>query len=112
LHSTIDDYVRVTFDRRILCQPMHNWKLSGNLRLWRAVDDPATVREDNSTYVLELKFRIAPPIWLRDLVRTFGLVRRGFSKYARSAQRIRTDRDPAWDLRSHGFVPAGAWRVA
>jgi SPX domain protein involved in polyphosphate accumulation len=112
LHSTVDDYVRVTFDRQILCQPMREWQLHGNPRAWRAVDDPPSFREDTSTYVLELKFKTAPPGWLHDMVTAFGLVRRGFSKYARAVQRIRAEREPAWDLRTPGLVPAWAWRVA
>jgi SPX domain protein involved in polyphosphate accumulation len=113
LHSNIDDYVRVTFDRRIVCQPMRQWTLDGDSCLWQAVDDPATLREDDSTYVLELKFKLAAPAWLRDMVRTFGLVRRGFSKYTRSISRILPDRrDPAWDLRTISGLPARAWRVA
>jgi SPX domain protein involved in polyphosphate accumulation len=110
-HSTIDDYVRVTFDRKIVCQPMHHWRLEGNPRLWRAIDDPGTIQENDSTYVLELKFQLAPPAWLHDLVTALSLTRRGFSKYARSVTRIQPDRDPAWDLRTR-WVPAGEWRVA
>jgi hypothetical protein len=112
LYSNVDDYVRVTFDRRILCQRMRDWSLRGDPRGWISVDDPAGAREEFSTYVLELKFKVAPPAWLRDMARTFGLVRRGFSKYSRSVTRLRTDRDPAWDLRNHTVVPARAWRVA
>jgi len=112
LHSNVDDYVRVTFDRRILGQSMLKWSLKGDRRAWLSVDDPATPREEYSTYVLELKFKIAPPSWLRDMVSTFGLVSRGFSKYARSVTRLRTDRDPAWDLRTYPVVPPRVWRVA
>lgn len=112
LHSMVDDYVRVTFDRRILCQPMREWTLQGNPCVWRAVDDPATIQEEYSTYVLELKFKVAPPAWLRDMVTTFGLVRRGFSKYTRSVSRTRTERNPAWDLRAAPNMSSRIWRVA
>jgi SPX domain protein involved in polyphosphate accumulation len=112
LYSNVDDYVRVTFDRRMMCQRMPEWSLRGDPRGWLCVDDPASACEQYSTYVLELKFKVSPPAWLRDMVRTFGLVRRGFSKYGRSVTRLSIGRDPAWDLRSHTVVPARAWRVA
>ncbi len=91
---------------------MREWSLRGDPRGWLPVDDPASALEEYSTYVLELKFKLAPPAWLRDMVTAFGLVRRGFSKYSRAVTRLKTDRDPAWDLRSHAVVPARAWRVA
>ena len=112
LHSNVDDYVRVTFDRRILCQRMRHWSLQGDPRGWLSIDDPASACEEYSAYVLELKFKVSPPTWLQDMVRTFGLVRRGFSKYGRSVARLKTDRDPAWDLRNHAIVPVRAWRIA
>jgi hypothetical protein len=112
LHSVVDDYVRVTFDRRIQCQQMLQWSMQGDPRGWLPVDRPPSVNEEESTYVLELKFKVAPPAWLHDMVTRFGLVRRGFSKYARATTLLRTERDPAWDLRSYGNVPGRAWRVA
>lgn len=112
LYSNQGDYVRVTFDRRILSQRMHRWSLEGDQRGWLAVDDPPTAPEEHSTYVLELKFKSAPPAWLRDIVTSFGLVRRGFSKFSRSVTRMHTDWDPAWDLRSHPVVSQRVWRIA
>jgi hypothetical protein len=47
---------------------------------------------------LEVKFQDAPPAWLRDLVLTFGLERRGGSKYVKAMQRGMFYREPAWDL--------------
>lgn len=109
--SDVDDYVRVTFDRRIQCQPMREWRLEGNPRAWRLVDDPAPGGADGSPYVMELKFTIAPPAWLHDMVTSFGLVRRGFSKYARGLRRTMMEREPAWDFRAAmpGLQPA--WRM-
>lgn len=112
LHSVIDDYVRVTFDRRIQCQQMLQWSMSGDPRGWLAVDQPPSVNEDESTYVLELKFKLAPPAWLHEMVTRFGLVRRGFSKYARATTLLQTLRDPAWDLRSCSEASSRVWRVA
>jgi hypothetical protein len=97
--SVVDDYVRVTFDRRMRCQPVHKWTLTAPERGWRAVDDPASVGAASSLYVMELKFAIAPPVWLRDLVRRFDLSRRGYSKYGRAVRRCFMEREAAWDLR-------------
>lgn len=112
LHSHVDDYVRVTFDRRILSQRMHRWSLRGDPRGWLSVDDPASLSEEYSTYVLELKFQVAPPAWLRDLVIRFGLARRGFSKFSRAITRMRSDRDNAWDLRTSHLLSPSLWRIA
>lgn len=99
-HSNVDDYVRVTFDRRIRCQPMRAWSFDGGPRAWGPVDAGV----ENSPYVLEVKFILRPPAWLHDMVTALRLVRRGFSKYARGVRRTLGEREPAWDLR--------AWRAA
>ncbi|HEU0119069.1 MAG TPA: polyphosphate polymerase domain-containing protein [Bryobacteraceae bacterium] len=96
--SFVDDYVRVTFDRNVACQPMNSWDLTGDPRHWLSVDAPTGFGESESTYILEVKFLDAPPAWLRDMVLYFGLQRRGGSKYVKSIQRALLYRDPAWDL--------------
>ncbi len=96
--SKVDDYVRVTFDRRMRCQPMQEWSLSGQERLWRSVDDPASLGGGHSVYLMELKFVTAPPAWLRDMVNHFELQRRGYSKYGRAVRRWVFERESAWDL--------------
>lgn len=109
-HSDIDDYVRITFDRRIRCQPMNDWSTAGSPRRWRLIDNSAPGGE--SAYVLELKFQRHPPLWLRDLVTRFGLARHGFSKYARGVRSTLAERDPGWDLRQPGHTSPLAWRAA
>jgi hypothetical protein len=96
--STVDDYVRVTFDRAMKCQPMRDWCLTGEARSWLSVDAPASYDERDSVYVLEVKFAGKPPGWLRDFSLACGLERRGFSKYCRSVERAVFDREPAFDL--------------
>lgn len=97
--SLVDDYVRITFDRRMRCQPAGEWNLAASDRAWRGVDDPASVGAESSLYVMELKFALAPPEWLRDLVRRFDLSRRGYSKYGRAVRRWVMEGEAAWDLR-------------
>lgn len=79
--SRIDRYVRVSFDRRLRYQPSTSYDLNGRPGAWRATEDPASFDELGSQIILELKFMTRAPVWLVDLVRRFGLLRRGFSKY-------------------------------
>ncbi len=96
--SVVDEYVRVTFDRNVQCQPVREWDLMGDPRAWLAVDGASGFGERESTYILEVKYMDAPPAWLRDLVLTFGLERRGGSKYVKAMRRGMFYREPAWDL--------------
>lgn len=98
--SKVDDYVRVTFDRRMRCQPMREWSLNGQDTRWRSVDDPASLGGGRSVYLMELKFVLAPPAWLHDMVNHFQLQRRGYSKYGRAVRRWVFERESAWDLRT------------
>lgn len=96
--SVVDEYVRVTFDRSVMCQAVRGWDLMGDPRGWVAVDGATGFGERESTFILEVKYMDAPPAWLRDLVLTFGLQRRGGSKYVKAMQRGMFYREPAWDL--------------
>ena len=107
-HSVVDDYVRVTFDRRIRCQATREWSLDGAPQAWHAVDR----NRDSSSYVLEVKFQLAAPAWLRDMVATFGLERRGFSKYVRGVRQAVFGQEPAWGLRPVAAAPGLLGRVA
>jgi hypothetical protein len=111
-YSDVDDYVRVTFDRHMRGRLTHDWTTQAGGRAWCSLDAPSSADERESPYVLELKFQVRPPAWLRDLVVTFGLTRRGFSKYARAVRRTVTANDPAWDLRPLAGVSSWAWRIA
>ncbi|MCB9729293.1 MAG: polyphosphate polymerase domain-containing protein [Deltaproteobacteria bacterium] len=79
--STIDDYARVTFDRRISSQPRERLTLDVDPRAWRGVDHPVAHLGQRSPVVLELKFTTAVPSWLVTIVRRYDLWRRAFSKY-------------------------------
>ena len=43
--------------------------------------------ETGPRMILELKFMTKAPTWLVDMARTFGLTRRGFSKYCTAVAR-------------------------
>jgi hypothetical protein len=95
-HSTIDDYVRVTFDRRMLYQPMQRYSLDADPRRWSSIDDARSLGSNG--LLMEVKFRNRPPVWIGDLIRRFGLVRQGFSKYGTAVRLSRRERPRIWDL--------------
>ena len=82
--GTIDDYARVTFDRRLLCQRPDGYHLHGNRHDWQSIDVPQNFERPDSGVVLELKFADRAPKWMMDIVSRFGLQLRGFSKYSSS----------------------------
>jgi hypothetical protein len=82
--STIDDYARITFDRRIRSQLSTDYSFATSEREWRGSDTPDLARSDESPVVLELKFTSRVPTWMMHIVQTFDLWRRSFSKYANS----------------------------
>ncbi|HEY5946140.1 MAG TPA: polyphosphate polymerase domain-containing protein [Kofleriaceae bacterium] len=84
--STLDDYARVTFDRKIQFQPHSELSLVADERAWTPIDDPIAMRStgQSSACVLELKFGPRAPTWLWQLVQRLELARLAFSKYTRS----------------------------
>lgn len=85
-HSEIDDYARVTFDKRLRCQPPNGYYIERGQVGWNAIDDPAATTRMDSGIVLELKFNNFAPLWLTALVEHFQLRLRGFSKYSTSIE--------------------------
>lgn len=108
--SRVDDYVRITFDRRIRCQRTREWTLEGAPRGWRWIDDGSAMGATGSCYLMEIKYVQSPPAWVLDLVRSFSLRRIGFSKYGVAVQRLLPQvPEGAWDARaSSRFAPRPA----
>jgi hypothetical protein len=73
-------HVRVTFDRRVLAEPVPD------VRFDTAMVDP--VCAFSRQVILELKFTNCFPLWFRDLVERFDLVRCGAAKYCDSIDLI------------------------
>ncbi len=96
--SLIDDYVRITFDRHMIHQPMTRYDLNGSSSRWSAMDDAESMGGSGSRFLLELKFARSVPVWLVDIVRRLGLVRQGYSKYGCAVRRSFMARDTGWDL--------------
>ena len=78
--SNCDEYARVTFDAGLRYKQQREYEplcLDG-----LSPSDVETLFDDGTSVVLELKcFTRYVPLWMVDLIRTFELRRRGFSKY-------------------------------
>lgn len=71
--SRMDNSVRVTMDRNVMCDPEPTARLCTNLL------NPIAVFGDK--IILELKFTTRFPDWFKELVRVFGLMQCGAAKY-------------------------------
>jgi len=85
--STVDSYARVTFDRRIVCQPWSDWSLDVDGAQWLALDGSHSMLTVPTGVVLELKCLTAVPRWLSQVVQSVGLVRARYSKYCKGIER-------------------------
>lgn len=79
--TELEDYGRITFDRRLSSRPAH-----GSLDLELAedyvyYDDAHTIRGHSEMVLLEIKVETNVPRWVIDLVGKFNLIQTGFSKY-------------------------------
>ena len=104
--SRTDQYVRVTFDRHLVHQPMSAYNLQGDPSRWQPIDHAPFLGTAESSFVLELKFLDRPSRWLEELTRRFGLVRRGCSKYSDAVRRRFFQREFAWDR-----TPVPSWSI-
>jgi SPX domain protein involved in polyphosphate accumulation len=86
--SNCDDYARVTFDVGLRFMPQQEYRPLDVSELL-APSDMETVFDDRCSVVLELKcYSKQVPLWMVDLVRTFDLKRRGFSKYSAALAQV------------------------
>lgn len=100
--SDLDHYGRVTFDRALRYRLCHGdpglEPDDDDLILY---DDPASARCPDSPVLVEVKTETLVPAWTEALIRRFGLVQRGFSKYCYAVDRC----EEAWAGADR--VPAG-----
>lgn len=101
--STIDEYVRVTFDRKILYQPAIGWDLLGDPSAWISLDG---ARENGlgAFCSLEIKCESNFPAWLQDFVLRFDLTRNSYSKYVRAVAFEREGRYDGGDFGLQGTL--------
>lgn len=81
--STVDEYVRVTFDRKVQYQPSMGWDLSGDPMAWMSLDG-ARQNGLGAYCCIEIKCESIFPVWLQDFVVSFDLTRNSYSKYGRA----------------------------
>ncbi len=87
--SEIEEYGRVTFDRRLCYQKAHgSTQLEADEHSMLYYDDPISTRNDDSPVILEVKTTQSVPLWMLNMIRQFGLLQRGFSKYCYAVDRI------------------------
>ncbi len=80
--SDIDDYGRITFDRGLRYRLAHGSpELGCDDAGMTYYGDQASVQEEDSPVVLEIKTSAFVPHWATDLIRRFSLQQRGYSKY-------------------------------
>ncbi len=86
--SEINEYARVTFDKELRYQAEDSYNLVPNERLMIPFDD-LTLFDPGCDMILELKcYSSKVPTWMIDLIKTFNLKRRSFSKYTSSVKHV------------------------
>lgn len=79
--SDVDNYARLTFDRKIAVQEQFDLNLEAIPTRWRCIDHQEQTRTQEPVCVLEMKFERRPPRWMVALVQRLDLIRYSFSKY-------------------------------
>ncbi|MFO0553000.1 MAG: polyphosphate polymerase domain-containing protein [Polyangiaceae bacterium] len=100
--STIDNYARLTIDRKIISQPMTKLSLEADPKAWRPIDHRVITNTPTCISVLELKFERRPPRWMVALVRRLELVRYSYSKYGNGIEMQHTLPEARTPTRSPG----------
>lgn len=91
LVGKLDPELRVTFDRAIRCFGTHDAQLHPHDRDYLPVDYAFNFEAVDPLLVLEIKFDMRFPIFLRDLVRRHDLRRDSFAKYCACVHRLSDD---------------------
>ena len=81
--SFVDDYARITFDRRIEVRTTPEWDLTPSDQGWCSFDEHWKTEHLTTPVVLEVKCQAAcVPRWAIELVHGNALLQTGFSKYS------------------------------
>ncbi|MDP8254834.1 MAG: polyphosphate polymerase domain-containing protein [Candidatus Alcyoniella australis] len=103
--SDIDNYVRITFDRRLsgaLARGSANLNIDEHDMFH--FDDAHTSKFFESPVVLEIKCESLIPQWVVDLVQRFRLTKRGFSKYYNTMRMGMFEHGGAHEVRAARFM--------
>jgi hypothetical protein len=84
--SRIDEYARVTFDRKLCFQTKADLSMAPDHDHWTPIDNPVAMRiaPRSSLIVLELKFQQVAPGWMQRMVQALELRRDSHCKYTRA----------------------------
>lgn len=82
--GTVDQYARITFDRKLQYQMTSSWSDFGRSGVWRGMDSQLAqgFGLPYSGVILEVKTLAYTPTWVQDLVQHFELRRQGNCKYS------------------------------
>ena len=102
LVGRLEPELRVTFDRGIRAFSCPDLELHAQDRDYLPVDYPHSFDSYDPRLVLEVKFNLQFPVWLRDLTTRFDLRREAFAKYCASLRRVQADLER---IRTDGRAP-------
>lgn len=82
--GVVDQYARITFDRKLQYQKTNSWNDFGRSGVWRSMDSQVAqgFHLPYSGTILEVKTINHVPEWSQDLVQRFNLEQRGNCKYS------------------------------
>jgi len=109
--STLEEYGRITFDRR-LCYRMLNGSIDLQYREEEMTyyDDPVTMITSESKVILEIKVSTMVPSWVIHLIQHFQLKQRPFSKYCYSIDHMAGNTYSERNARRFHFRQSGLLR--
>ncbi|MFC2134226.1 VTC domain-containing protein [Bacteroidota bacterium] len=80
--TELESYGRITFDRRLACRSMNgSIELDYDEKEMLYYDDPVSSKSADSLVILEIKVETLVPSWAIELIHTFNLMQRPYSKY-------------------------------
>lgn len=82
--GVVDQYARITFDRKLQYQKTSSWNDFGRSGVWRSMDSQVAqgFHLPYSGTILEVKTLIYVPEWVQELVQRFNLEQHGNCKYS------------------------------
>lgn len=102
--SDVDDYLRITFDRRLTARMARgSVELPTNREDFHPFDDSETCQHPHSPVILEIKCEKKFPRWVLELVQCFSITQRGFSKYSHSVEQGLARRRVIQEIRTPRF---------
>jgi len=109
--STLEEYGRITFDRRLCYRPLNgSTDLQYREEEMMYYDDPVTTVSNDSSIILEIKVGTWIPYWVIHMIQHFRLKQRPFSKYCYSIDHMLGNAISERSFRRHHFRQSGLSR--